>query len=726
VSRRAAAALVALVRLASANDADAQTRPAKGSPPALAPGPPETTTRNVTTDLRARFGTEIATRLARSGDPDERLRGIERAAAVRTPEGLALLERAARAGVQGTIDPHSPLDGVARTDPRALLVVVRGLAAWLDREPARAALTSIVKDGTQSFASHAGATPGPDPSADDAEGAARVLLARQEAAMALAQSGALPALEALIAIARSAGPGQGPALDAIAAYPPAPLLLGGVVLTTPATVALAVEVGDLRSLDAIEAAMSASDPSLRAAALVALGVAGDSRIANSARAALRDRDARVRLAAGDALVRLGTPDSGRAVEGLVGDDATALDGLRLAQLVQGDGVTKAAAARAVASANADVRGAAVAALGRQASVLAVGALSALVADPAMQGDAACAMARSPSSAAMAAIESMAGTAPLRRLAARAYLVRRWVRGERSAKLDSLLEDLARSNDARDRAVGMQALVTLGKRPIAQALQDSDPRVRRTAATGALAHWDGASRSALLARMGMEPDEVTRQVLALGLLEGDVDGLVPTADLVDRVRGGGPDAPLAALALAQRDDPERATDIDVMLQSHDPVLREHIARGLGASAARDAAGRLARAYAKEGDVRVRRAIVAALATRTGDALAPARRSTLEVAAGLDPDRVARWTASRALSGATATRREIVREVAWLRLTPAEGAALPRDVTAALLPGEGVALPIAFDDDGYALVPGVAPGGARLRLAPRLPPYEAPSP
>ncbi|MDP9001648.1 MAG: hypothetical protein M3O46_16235, partial [Myxococcota bacterium] len=69
---------------------------------------------------------------------------------------------------------------------------------------------------------------------------------------------------------------------------------------------------------------------------------------------------------------------------------------------------------------------------------------------------------------------------------------------------------------------------------------------------------------------------------------------------------------------------------------------------------------------------------------------------------------------------------VSEVAWLRLTPAPGATVPRDMTAALVGSDGIARPIAFDDDGYALVPGMPPGEARLRLAPRLPPYEAPPP
>jgi hypothetical protein len=646
---------------------------------------------------------------------------------VHSPEALALLVRACKPTIVGAAEPHASSEGLARRDPRALLIAVRALAAWTDQEQARAALASIVGAPTQSFETRIASAPSLDPSADDAEGAARVLLARQEAAIALAETGNVVVLESLIALARSAGPAQEPSLDALAIHPPPSPLLGGVVLTTPATVALAVSVGDLRSLEAIEGAMNASEPSLRAAALAALGVNGDSRIIEAARAALHDREPRVRIAAADALVRLGTDDAARALEALIADDATSLDALNLALLAQGNGLTKAAAARAAASANADVRGAAIAVLGRQTTPLAVSALAALVTDPSIQGDVTYALARSPSSTAMSAIEAMADAPPTRRLAARAYLVRRLSRGQRSARLDWLLERWVGSSDARDRAVAMQALVALGMRPVAVGVGDADPRVRRAAAMGALAQWNPATRRALLARWVVESDRTTRQILGLGLAEGDASGVVPAIDLVERIHAGEADAPLAALALAEREEPQYSSDVDALLRSHDPVFRAHVARGLGASAAPDAVGRLARAYESEGDAETRRALIESLAARSGeDAAAPSRVQTLELAARLDPDRIVRWTASRALARTAVTRRDSIRDVAWLRLVPAPGAALPRDMTATLVVTDGVALPIAFDDDGYALIPGVAPSGARLRLASRFPPYDPSEP
>jgi hypothetical protein len=45
--------------------------------------------------------------------------------------------------------------------------------------------------------------------------------------------------------------------------------------------------------------------------------------------------------------------------------------------------------------------------------------------------------------------------------------------------------------------------------------------------------------------------------------------------------------------------------------------------------------------------------------------------------------------------------------------------------ALLRSDGLAVPIAFDLDGYAIVPGVPPGEGRLVLAPRVPAYQGSS-
>jgi HEAT repeat protein len=707
------------------------TRPGAGISPIRVPPPQQATPRTMTLvegpaeNLRGRFGVDVALRLLRSTDVDERLRGLERAAATRSPEGLSLLERASGAGLPGGFDPRAPIDGIARQDPRALLVVVRGLASWIDREPARTALENLLRESSQAFTTRSPPT-ARDPAADEADNVDRVLLARQEAAMALAQSGATGPLEALLAAARSGGPGQAAALDALAMFPPVTPLLGGVALTTPGTVALAAELGDLRSLGAMLGAVHASDLALRAAAVAALGLSGDARALDVAHEAAKDKDPRVRVAGAEALAHLGAADAAQAVELLAADDATARDALRIAQEVRSEGVTKAAAARAVASADPELRALAVVALGRQVSPSAVNALVTLAGDPRLAGDAMDALARSPCPAAMTAIEAMATVPATRRMAARAYFVRRAVRGERSGRGDALLATMAASGDGTERALGIEALVALGERSLKHALEDRDPRVRRAAAMGSIAvgNADTTNAETLTARLAVEQDETTRQVLSVGLVEGDPGGRVPTTTLLDRAQAGGPDAPLAALALARRADEELAPKVDALLGSRDPVMRAHVARGLAASKAPDTAGRLARAYTWEPVAEVRRALVEALAARSGkEKDAPSVRDALELAAHLEPDRVTRLLAQRALAGLAGPGRSPGREVAWLRVVAAEGAGLPRDLTGTLLDARGTALPIVFDEDGYALVPGLSPGDSRLRLAPRLPAYDS---
>jgi hypothetical protein len=710
--------------------------PGLSRPAPPAPGP---TAETATADLRAHFGLERATRLLRSPDPAERLRGIERAAATHTPEALALLVRAAEPSAAGGFDPRAPAgEGAGRQDARALLVVVMGLASWTDRAAAREALAKVLEAPTQSVTTRVAASDAHDPAAEESENVARVVLARQEAAIALAESGEPAALDALVAAARRGGAEQAAALDALALHPPAAPVLGGVTLTTPSMIALAADVGDLRSLGAILGQVRTSDASTRAAAIAALGAAGDARVLDVAREAGKEKDPRVRVAAAGALARLGAPDAAQAVEALVADDATVRDALGIALDVRSEGVTKAAAARAAASSDPELRSLAVAVLGRQDSPSAVTALATLVADARLQGDAAAALARSPVRAATAVLEAMGGAPATRRLAARAYMVRRTVRGLRSARLDALLAAMAASGDVADRAVAVEALVALGERSLGGALADRDARVRRAAAMGSLAlrhaHGGRGWAGALLASLAVEPDEPTREVLALGLVGGDAEGVVPTLALVERAQAGGPDAPLAAYALARRANEELSPKVDALLSSYDPVLRAHAALGLGSSDAPDAVGRLSRAYEWEPRVQVRRALVRALAeqaARAGGAMAaPTGRAALELAARLDPDRPTRAIARRSLLGGGDGERGAggfaAHEVAWIRLVPAEGATLPRDATAAVVDADGVALPVAFDEDGYALVPGVPPGEALVRLAPRVPAYEpAPS-
>ncbi len=663
-------------------------------------------------DLRAHFGVEVATRLLRSGDADERLRGIQRAATTATPEAVSLLVQAA--------EPTGP----ARSDTRAMLEVARGLAPFADQAPARTALLALVTASPPATSIRSLARGTLDPTAEEADVAARASFARFTAAMALAASGDPRSIEALIGVARTGTLGQPAALAALAAYPPANGAgLTNTTLMTPATIRLVAELGDLRGLEGLRAAAKVNDLPTRASALVALGAMGDGRAVEIARAALADRDPRARAAAAEALVLLDAPERFAAVEALIVDDTTAGAGVVLARRVYNDKIVRAVAARSAVTSDPELRANAVLALGRAPSLEALRALYTLLKDPTLGGDAADAIARSPGADALAAIEKMATDPALRRLAVRAYVVHALVRRERSDALDAVCEQMAAGTDPREHPLGVFARVALGKRALDDALADKDPRARRAAAMGSMADATARSRATLLRHLGAERDPATRQVLAFGLASGDPDGEVTTLMLTDRAEAGEADAPLAALALARRLEAADNRAMTMLLTSRDRLIRAHAARGLADSAVPDTAGRLAAAYAYEPEPLVRRAVIAALAARRGsDLKAPVRTRTLEMAARLDPDRHVRFLATRAIAGVAALAPTEPTEVSWIRLATVDGSPPPSDMVGALLRSDGLAVPVAFDLEGYALVPGVPPGEGRLVLAPRVPAYQ----
>jgi HEAT repeat protein len=720
VTRVSPVCLVLTVAL-MATDAAAQSAPVLPSPPPspfpplhAAPLPLPTGLAHgleSTTDLRERFGVEAAARLLHSIDADDRLRGLERAATIRSNEGMNLLVHALDAG------------GAARFDARALIVVARGLAPYTAQSDARSALQTIVS--SPSGPARAPARP-PEEAPDDVLLQGRIDLARGTAALALAQSQEARAVEMLVQIARSPGSGQAFAASALLAFPPAgPSQLGPSSMNAP-VMDLAAELGDLRTLDGMLTVARSGEPATRLAALRAMAQMGDARVLDVARSLVTGPDPVARVAAVEALAALHAPDRLRALDTLLANDKTALAGARLAAVEQDEGVIKSLAARVVASADASIRRAVVHALGRSRVPAALEVLVRLVGDSALASDAAYAVARSPNPRAMEAIVAMLGSEPTRRLGARAYFARAVMRGEHDPRARSALTTLSRASDGRDRAVGLAVLAALGETNLVAALADRDARVRRALAMASLSRKDTTEYDALLQRLAVEPDPTTQETLAIGLVGGDPNARVTTLVLQDRAQSGQPDALLAALALARRAGVARKETVDALLASPDPVMRAHVALGLGTSAAADAVGRLASAYAFEPNGEVRRTIVTALAARTGDATSPERIQTLEVAAHLDPDSSVRTLAARAIAGLPVVEaRTTGHEVAWLRLEPSDGAMPVGTMTGAILRSDGLAVPVAFDDEGFAVVE-VPPGECRLVLAPRLPAYDASRP
>ncbi len=677
---------------------------------------------NQPTNLRAHVGTDHAARLIRSADPDERIRGIQRAASIGTPEAIALLVESLERSPQ------------IKSDTRALLAMARALARFADQERARTGLLAVVGSGNPGIAGRLPTTrgSGPGDALEDGDPTARAELARQVAAIALARSGGDRALEALYGIARSGGSGQNAAILALATHPPRePGFFGTAGAAMPVQVIrLLGQLGDLRAVDVLHSAARSSDVNVRCAALVSLAELGDERAALLARSAISESDIRLRAASGEVFILLAAPERFKATAAIVADDATTAIGIQMAERVSTPEVTKLVAARAWEHPDRELRASAIRALGRSPDPNAAKALVApqLLDDRELVYPALHALARSPAPNAGALIGGLLSTR-LSPLAARAYVVRALVRGERSGASDDAVFRMSRSRVPGERALGVFARVALGDADAEAFFDDKDARVRRAAAMASMAR--PASKSvdrALLRRLVKEEDPITRQVLAVGLRGGDPDGLIKTSTLVDRAESAGGDAPFAAFALARRaDDTDAATTrtIGELLASKDSVLRAHTARGLSVASLPDATGRLADLYTNETDTEVRRAVIAALAARTEDAKAPARKATLEMAAELDPDGLVRQSARRALAGATVPFSDPpVHEVTWLRMTLDGGQPPPpgEAFVGSLVRSDGLAVPVVFDDEGFALVPGLPPGEGRLVLAPKLPPYK----
>jgi hypothetical protein len=179
-----------------------------------------------------------------------------------------------------------------------------------------------------------------------------------------------------------------------------------------------------------------------------------------------------------------------------------------------------------------------------------------------------------------------------------------------------------------------------------------------------------------------------------------------------VDGGGPAAPLSALALGARDAEKERERLDELRLSSDPYIRAHVALGLGASSESDAGGRLEASYRLETDASVRAAIVRALSARNE----PARRRLLARARALDPDPDVRAAATASPNAsASALVGGTGRAVAWIPVVES-GSDRPIAATVAVEAPGGLVLPVAVPPDGLVVLSGLPPGPIVLRVAP----------
>jgi len=682
--------------------------------------------------LRGSLGVPVAERLLASSEPGARLRGIARLGAIGTPEAVdALLE---------ALEQGSPVG----RDARARLEAVRVLAAHAGRDAVRQQLARELNDAA------GGPGRGASPLGE---------LTRGTAALALARAGDKRAIGALAsAVVQGGAPGEA-AERALRAYPPSSLqlLVGSRKRLPPEIARLLGDLGDLRAIERLRPMLEGGDTASQMAAALALARLGDEAALGPARAWLKKAEPRLLRAAAEILVHLGAPAAPEAVGALLKSEVTRADGLRLAELLAAPALVPRLA-QVIPELPEDARPRAVAALGRAGGAEAVNALRALLDRPALglATDAAFALATMPGDAARLALAELAADPRARsdrdrdRLLLRAAIARAVALGHAHAPdgLEDRLQAMITAKDARDRAVAAFGIAALGLGDVGALLRGCGPgegaRARsacdgaalHAAARGALARGGAALApfAALLSALARShtraappsPDAAVPPALiaaGVALVEDPGGGALPTSQLAAWAEAGGPLGPLAARALGSRDDEVVRGTIKRLLEGSDPVIRAHVALGLGRDPEPDSVSLLGSAYRFEEEPAVRRAIVRGLSRRPE----AQRKRTLSLARDLDPDPVVRSLARAALEGRPLDQptSPLATGVAWITIVPnhPSAAASAAGRPARVVRADGLAVPVVADPDGVLMVPGMPPGPSVVALASAVPTGDA---
>jgi len=646
-------------------------------PPTRPPRTKPVAKPSATRSLESRLGFGVATRLLASKERDDRIRGLERLGSVGTPAALELLAKSLEPG------------GAAKTLEERL-TAVRALARHTRSVVARPALARVMASASSN---------------DDAGES----LLRGTAALALARSGDSAAIELLGKALRQEGPIAQAAATALVGHPPRNL---GPITRTRGALTLALidaleKLGDQRAFNALRGVVKYGPPEYQARAALALTRLGDFETVALARVWLAKRkEPSLRSAAAEILALAGTSDAPKRIAALLVAPDTASAGLSLALESPSPTLVPTLSAL-LAKADAGNVPSLLGAIGRAGGERAAEVLGRELGHPERAASAAYALALSPGPDARRVLSSKLADPRVRRYAARAAVVRQLVLGESVDGLDDTLPLLLAAADPGERAAGAWCFAALDEDRAVTLIRRSDPVVVRAAARAALT--PKAARAAA-DRLTDALDPETKTALAIGLANDAAANRVPTHVLRELVESGGAAAPLAARALALRDDATLRPELTILLDSGDPWIRAHVALGLGKSKSPSALGLLERRYAFERDELVRHAIVTALGSRRE----PTRERPLRLAADLDPDGRVRQAARRALSGTPLSALPGGHGTFWLELvdsTSEKG----RDHAALLATSGGMVLPVVSDPDGLLSVARLPAGPVSLRLA-----------
>lgn len=661
----------------------AQTRrPPRPAPVRPVPARPVKKTRPVdrphkatqASSLSSRRGLNVAKRSLNSSDPQERARALTRLGALATPVALEALAKALEPG------------GAARTSYERW-VGVRALAPHARVPVARLALARALS------------TPG-----DEATDAYSPLVGRS-AALALARAADDESLAVLGQALRQEGPAARAALDAIVAHPPrriAPLLTARGTPTLTLVEALG-RLGDQRAFHTLRDWVRRGSPEIRAAAAVELTRLGDFETIELARVWVKQTGApALRNAALEILLRGGEADAARQLALDLERPESTSSALSLASRAPrpefGPALVKLLDAGSLDDEDL------LALLGRTQSDAAVARLARALEAPHHRAGAALALATMPSPTAGAALEKALGSTSARAWALRGLAMRDALLGDGPGNLGSVSRALLTSEVAGERAAAAWTLASLSDGDALRLLSSKDD-------IAVIAVARQSTRPPLAARactrLATETSARLRLALAACLADAKASQRVPSTVLHGLVDDGGEAAPLAARALAMRDDLALRKKLEELAASPSESLRAHVLLGLGASLSPSAQGIIAASLERDASAIVRHAAVIALSMRREKV----RRRSLAQAAAWDPDVRVRSAARLALGGRALSAWPQGAGPIWAELTQAQAGAPPRRGVA-VRPQGTLSVPLVSDPDGAIVALGFPDGPVEL--------------
>jgi HEAT repeat protein len=617
--------------------------------------------------LRDQVGVGYAKALLVASRFEDRLRGLERLGRNGDRESLeALLD---------AVDGGGPIV----QDPRTRLAAARALAPHAATESGRRGLEAILAHGLEEDVPRAlGELARETAALALARAAAGLVLApprassRRSTAVELASPAELALTPLLAAVI--GGSALAPVAErAVVRHPPFELgaFVRGVATATVAEVRLLGKLRDPRAIPMLRRALSRSEPAIRLQAGLALARLGDlSALAELRRAAAEEAPsregaaARASLVLAEALLVVGAPDATKTLAPSLLDPMLRGAALDLVEAFPSSAFVVPLVKVLEANPAPDEARRIVELLARIGGDASLTPLFDRLDEPTLGPWVGTALVRVEAPGADARLVSLlAHTSPSLRLAGlRLCAARLHTQGLRESGRDDVLlgpcrralESAAVSSEPVERGAGVHGLVLLGLRGIDVGVASADPVVRAAtisaAASRPSSEWKAllpAARRALASNPDGSEDSVDAAALALALLAEPALG--SSLELARLAESGSLASVQAAYRLATRDPLDARARLDALLSGTDPLVRAHVALGLGSSPEANALARLESAYAFEPEVEVRRAIVRAVARRGEHG----RERVLRLAAELEPDAEARRLAVVALAGPMAS-------------------------------------------------------------------------